>query len=105
MPLATLPCQLQSCALHRYKTAESPWRMKPVANEKQTPLCSRCSMRAGLGEREGVTVGKSRERTVIQAGEYRDSKDKESEREREEYILLKAELFNRFTATKDEVDL
>ena len=40
-------------------------------------------MRAGLGEREGVTVGKSRERTVIQAGEYRDSKDKESERERE----------------------
>lgn len=72
MPLATLPCQLQSCVLHRYKTAESPWRMKPVANEKQTPLCSRCSIR----EREGVTVGKRREMTEIEAGGYGDSKQK-----------------------------
>lgn len=45
-PLATLPCQLQSCALPRYKTAERPQRIKPAANEKQTPpvlqlLCER----------------------------------------------------------------
>lgn len=52
VPLAALPCQLQSCVLHSYKTAEFPWRMKPAANEKQTPLCSRCSMRNGLWERK-----------------------------------------------------
>lgn len=58
MPLATLPCQLQSCVLHRYKTAESPGRMKPTAKEKQTlplfsMLCEREREREGHSERGG----------------------------------------------------
>lgn len=48
-PLAALPCQLQSCALPGDKTAECPRRIKPAANEKQTPPV----LQLGEAEREG----------------------------------------------------